>query len=177
MAVLGTARRTGLIQTLVYTMNKAARSFIVLFPLVFFPLPLRATQAVGELSPGAVGNPGPIEMDTGDQWLDAVRAQRQAWEGRRRATRDAFDARRRQHDPWGAFQLESREQQYQQRREAFLDRIEQDREHFRNQGPWQTPAVPEPPDADALPDINPVDAPILYPPLPGWDNRWYYRGY
>lgn len=177
MAVLGTARRTGLIQTLDHTMNKAACSFIILFPLVFPLYPLHVTQAAGKLSPGAADNPGSIEMDTGDQWLDAVRAQRQAWEDRRRATRDAFDARRRQHDPWGALQLESREQQYQQRREAFLDRIEQDRELFRNQGPWRTPAVPEPPDADALPDINPVDAPIHYPPLPGWDNRWYYRGY
>ena len=108
------------------------------------------------------------------QWLDEVRAQRQAWETRRDATRQAMDARRRWVDPWGAAQHEAREREVEQRRQANRDRIELERQFFRSQrpplGPY--PEVPPPPSPTAW------EPPA--PPLPepaGWDNRWYYQGF
>jgi hypothetical protein len=129
-----------------------------------------------------------------DQWLEEVRAQRQAWEERRRAQKEAIDARRRWIDPWGAAQQEAREQEITRRREAFRDQIERDREAFFNQPPWGA-AAPRPDEAtpeQAPPGPGPAagsgpgetaGAPgepspsAPYPPLPGWDNRWYYRGF
>lgn len=126
----------------------------------------------------------PDYSDPLPQWLDEVKAQRQAWEERRRAAKEAVHARRRQHDPWGAAQHEAREQESQRRRDAIIEQFERDRDTF--QAPWagprdQGPPSPQPdtgapqptvPDSTAL---NPAD-PGSYPPS-GWDNRWYYRGY
>lgn len=123
-----------------------------------------------------------------DRWLEEVRAQRQAWEERRRAQKEAMDARRRWIDPWGAAQQEARELEVTRRREAFRDQIERDREAFFNRSPWGS-AAPWPEDAN--PDQTPpAPGPAAgsgpseaaggtppYPPLPGWDNRWYYRGF
>jgi hypothetical protein len=120
------------------------------------------------------------------QWLDEVKAQRQAWEERRRAAKEAIHARRRQSDPWGAAQHEAREQESQRRHDAIIEQFERDRDTFHNPAPWpgprdQGPPPPQPaagapqptaPDSTAL---NPDD-PGRYPPS-GWDNRWYYRGY
>jgi hypothetical protein len=127
--------------------------------------------------------PSAAEPEPLDHWLEEVRAQRRAWEERRRAQKEAMDARRRWIDPWGAAQQEAREQEVNRRREEFRDRIERSREAFLQQPPWGSPSAqgpdgsqpaprdPEAPTEGGLPAIEP------YPPLPGWDNRWYYRGY
>lgn len=146
--------------------------------------PPPGTPGVGE---PAIPPPAVPEDQAADRWLEAVRAQRQAWEERRRATQDAMDARRRQHDA----HQEARQQEHQRRREALLDHIERDREHFLNQGPWQiSPPPPNPPSPPnpANPGHPPApetsgpvapggEVPLAYPPLPGWNNRWYYQGY
>ena len=139
-------------------------------------------QGVHPYRSGAV----PDYPDPLPQWLDEVKAQRQAWEERRRAAKEAVHARRRQNDPWGAAQHEAREQESQRRRDAIVEQFERDRDAFHT--PWpgprdQSPPPPQPqpgavapqptaPDSAAL---NPAD-PSSYPPS-GWDNRWYYRGY
>lgn len=129
--------------------------------------------------------PAPMaaEPEPLEQWLEEVRAQRQGWEERRRAQREAMDARRRWIDPWGAAQQEAREHEVNRRREELRDHIERSREAFLQQPPWgasspqprdaSEPAgrAPEGPADTAPPRVDP------YPPLPGWDNRWYYRGY
>lgn len=124
------------------------------------------------------------------QWLDEVRAQRQAREERRRADKEVRDARRRWIDPWGAAQQEAREQETRRRRNAFFEHIERDREALRNQVPWGFPRDPwqeeatgsqaetplsTPADATGV-SRQPVPNPSPYPPT-GWDNRWYYRGF
>lgn len=90
------------------------------------------------------------------QWLDDVKAQRQAWEARRQATKEAINARRRLNDPWGAAQKEAREKENQRRHDAILEQVERNREAFRNQGPWQDPSRwepgPPPPGYSAQPD-------------------------
>jgi hypothetical protein len=133
---------------------------------------------------GPATEPAPL-----GQWLDEVRAQRRAWEGRRRAAKDAMDAHRRWIDPWGAAQHEAREQETQRRREAFREKIERDREAFRNQVPWGSLYGPWPddsmgflPDDAGAPDTDDTTTGQGAPspaqsPMPGWDNRWYYRGY
>jgi hypothetical protein len=134
--------------------------------------------------------PGPTsEADPMAKWLDEVRAQRRAWEARRRAAKEAIDAHRRWVDPWGAAQHEAREKETERRRQAFREQIERDREIFRNQPPWNSLFDPLdqslgmfPDDRSAL-DSDEATArqDSLSPPseyqLPGWDNRWYYRGY
>ena len=113
------------------------------------------------------------------QWLDDVKAQRQAWEARRQAAKEAINARRRLNDPWGAAQKEAREMENQRRRDAMLEQIERDREAFRNQGPWQggnlwEPGPPPPgysAQSDTAPQLDPV-APAstaLNPPQPAED--------
>lgn len=140
--------------------------------------------------------PGP-HADPLDQWLDEVKAQRRAWEERRRAAKEAVNARRRWTDPWGVAQHEAREKESQRRHDAMLEQIERDRDAFRNQVPWQTPetweAGPPPPSSQPTPHGSQPEAggseqaargataqsptaPPAYPPS-GWDNRWYYRGY
>jgi len=120
------------------------------------------------------------------RWLDEVRAQRRI---RQKPCCAAQEARRRI-DPWGAARQDIREREVQRRHDAFLEHIERDRETFRNQGPWrlrQGPwqeeiaglsATPSPPPADTATGISGYAPPrALTYPLPGWDNRWYYRGF
>lgn len=144
-------------------------------------------------SPTATSNPGiPAQPEPMNQWLDEVRAQRQTREERRRIAKETIDARRRWIDPWGAAQQEAREKENQRRREAFRNQIDQDRDAFRNHVPWYSPQAPwtEPPPSNDLPrqpappgpdnrdtTTGTPDPLFPYPPLPGWDNRWYYRGY
>lgn len=124
------------------------------------------------------------------QWLDEVRAQRQAREERRRAAKEALGARRRWIDPRGAAQQEAWEHETQRRRDAFLEKVERDRKAFRSHAPWgpaptpwreegsrlgpesRSPSIPDTAEAArrALAHEEPY-------PLQGWDNRWYYRGY
>ena len=135
--------------------------------------------------PMPIAEPEPVR-----QWLDEVRAQRQAREERRRADKEARDAHRRWIDPWGAAQKEAREQETRRRRMELMEHVERDRQEFRNWGPWgfrpnpwqekpvRSPAVtPRPKDADAAPAIPLGDPQASSYPLPGWDNRWYYRGF
>lgn len=125
------------------------------------PLP-QAADAEGE----AIGRPAP--------WLDEVRAQRQASEARREATRKAMDTHRRWIDPWGAAQREAREREIGQRRQATRERIEQEREQLRARRPpiAPFPEIPPPP----VPPWGEPQEPFGTEP-PGWDNRWYYQGY
>lgn len=107
------------------------------------------------------------------QWLDEVRAQRQARETRREEARKAMDARHRLIDPWGAAQQEAREREIDLRRQATRERIEQEREQFWSRRPPIT-AFPEP-NQPYLPPWQPT-VPLAAEP-PGWDNLWYYQGY
>lgn len=126
--------------------------------------PILAEDIEGSTAPSQA--PAPV-ADPALPWLDEVRAQRKAVEERRKAAREAIDARRRLSDPWGAAQKEAREDDLRRRRQAHLERMEQEREMFRGQAPDQPPApwpaIPDPPPAPFAP--------------PGWDNYWYYRGY
>jgi hypothetical protein len=165
-----------------------------------FPRPITVPCAV-LLTVSAVGaqEPAPspsapgtshVEQEPVREWLDEVRAQRQAREERRRAQKEAMDARLRWINPWGAAQKEARERETQRRRELFREQIERDRQAFRNQIPWQfeldpwqegishPPAPLPPPLGTDAPDVaGPTDPPASSYPLPGWDNRWYYRGF
>jgi hypothetical protein len=156
---------------------------------------LLATEEPPPAPPSPPATTGvPAEPEPLRQWLEEVRAQRRAWEERRRATKEAFDARRRWMDPWGAAEKEARDKENQRRREELMEHIERERGAFRAgtprwgnpPPPWQeaprSEAPPEPSgDAPAAqegePGSEPPALPPPYPPLPGWDNRWYYRGY
>jgi hypothetical protein len=158
-----------------------------------------ALRHSGEVSEGAAG----VYADPMDEWLEEVKAQRRAWEERRRAAKETMNARRRLTDPWGAAQQEARDKELQRRHDAMIEQFERDREAFRNQVPWPSspsrrdqgpaPAAGQSaPAADASAPIQErIDAPpppaperapqnaansSTYPPS-GWDNRWYYRGY
>ena len=139
----------------------------------------RSPTATNETpSPAPKEGPRPAASISGDPWLDAVRAQRRAWEERRQANRDFLDGYR-PSGPRVSGYGDSHHEEYQRRREALRERIARDRELFFNQVPWQTVPTPEPPKGEGETN-NPAAPPLPpppYPPLPGWDNRWYYRGY
>lgn len=160
--------------------------------------PLLAAEQAMALAPGMPAGMGippgmapdpvvPAQSEPVDRWLEEVRAQRQAWEERRRTNKEAIDARRRWIDPWGAAQKEARDEENRRRRQAFRDKIERERDAFRNQSPWLGPpppwqGPPPPPGLGLGPDGGeltgePSDLLAPHPPLPGWDNRWYFRGY
>jgi hypothetical protein len=167
--------------------SRLRRLAFALFTGVFVAAPTRAQEPPPPPLPPSAGPSA--EPESLDQWLDEVRAQRRAWENRRRAAKEALDARRRWIDPWGAAQHDAREQETQRRRDAFREKIERDREAFRNQAPWGAVYGPMPdesmgflpdditsPDADDATASRGAPSPSQFP-LPGWDNRWYYRGY
>lgn len=147
------------------------------------PTPMRPPSSLGAM---------PSASEPMPQWLDEVRAQRQAREERRRAAKKAIGARRRWIDPWGAAQKEAWEQETQRRRDAFKEKVERDREAFRSQAPWAPTPTPWWDQGTGLvsgpelhsqsnPDTAETTGQTLSPTepfsLPGWDNRWYYRGY
>ncbi|WP_201098240.1 hypothetical protein [Thiocystis minor] len=120
--------------------------------------------------------------DAGSPWLDEVRAQRQAWEARRHETRETYDALRRLHNPRGAAQQDAWNEDVRRQRAERLERIERDREIFRDLGPNLFPyplpgnlplpfSLSEPGSAAHADTGEPMFAP------PGWDNLWYFRGY
>lgn len=119
--------------------------------------------------PSASGYESP---DTSSNWLDEVRAQREAWEARRSAMREQHEQRRRAHHPRGAVQPEAWEEDLRRRRAERQERIEQDREVFRRLGPgawgpyWSV-MEDGAGGAEWAPPVSP----------PGWDNLWYFRGY
>jgi hypothetical protein len=133
--------------------------------------------------------PGAPEAPT--PWLDEVRAQRQAWEERREATRQAYEARRRANNPRGAAVQEAWEEDTRRRRAARMERMAQDREHFRQIGPpepplgqpwgrppWTTDHPPPPPELGANTPVGIPGQPEDHlPNPPGWDNLWYFRGF
>jgi len=167
--------------------RQTRRPIAILLAGLLAALSVAAQESTSTLTTAGTSPAGPEPLH---QWLDEVRAQRQIREERRRAAKEAMDAHRRWIDPWGTAQKEVREQENQRRRKAFMEHIERDRETLRNQipwrfepGPWQQETHPLPaqppssPGADAL-DITGQTASSASPfALPGWDNRWYYRGY
>lgn len=97
----------------------------------------------GEPRPDAQPAAPPPEgaPDPSTRWLNEVRAQRQAWEERRKANRDAFEARRRVVDPRGSAHHEAWEEEVERRREARRQHREQERELFRSLGPSEPLAL------------------------------------
>ena len=158
--------------------------------LVGFIMPMSGIRATDEApaarspaEPPAYGDQ--IGLDAPTPWLDEVRAQRQGWENRRDAARNAFEARRRANNPRAAAQQEAWEDDVRRRRAARLERLEQDRELFRSFGPSQMPLLPwpwttgpaAPPELGSEPVVPapPHEEPLFAPP--GWDNHWYFRGF
>ncbi|WP_147431182.1 hypothetical protein [Thiocapsa rosea] len=140
----------------------------------FFAPIQSVSQTLGDPPPGSAPTP----------WLDEVRAQRQAWEARRDATRNAYEARRWANNPRAAAQQEAWEEDVRRRRAARLERMEQELEIFRSLGPGQPPlpwpwvtGMPTLPEFGSGPATSgtPGDTPIYAPP--GWDNHWYFRGF
>jgi hypothetical protein len=89
-------------------------------------------------------------------WLNEVRAQRHAWEERRKAVREDFEARRRINDPWGAAQKEAWADEVERRRDARRQHLDQERERFRDLGPSHPPTV--------WPDLTDPQNPFTGPP-------------
>lgn len=134
------------------------------------------TRAEVPTDPAAIGIEPP---DRGSPWLDEVRAQREAWESRRSASREYHEQRRRAYHPRGAVQPEAWEEDLRRRRAERQERIEQDREVFRRLGPgaWGPPSTFA---EDERGRIERAETPSSEPPSaypPGWDNLWYFRGY
>jgi len=115
------------------------------------------TPAVGYADAPMEVQPAP-ELTAEQRWLEEVRAQRKAWEARRKAAKSASDTRLRMLDPWGAAKVEAWRKDTETRREALQERADKRREelHARDQAleKWHRQITPH-----------------------GWDNRWYYRGY
>lgn len=105
--------------------------------------------------------------DAHQQWLDEVRAQREAWQAQREAKRKAAEERLRRIAPWGATRLEELERQAESQREAARQRSEQ----FRKSSEARLEAQRQ-----AMDQMRQQPAPLPYTPH-GWDNSWYYRGY
>ncbi|MBK1719814.1 hypothetical protein [Thiocystis violacea] len=124
--------------------------------------------------PAPVGQPHP---DGPDPWLDEVRAQREAWEAERAAARAIHEQRRRINHPRGAARQEAWEEDVRRRRAERQERIERDRELFRDLGPGPLP-IPMPVDPRS-PEEQAERArpggPAVTPP--GWNNLWYFRGF
>jgi len=116
------------------------------------------------------------------RWLDAVRAQRELREERRRTNKAVAEARRRQIDPWGAARQEARQEENRRRREALKDDVERNREELRKRSAWTYPMDPgykgpPPPVPTARADgSGQGHAGPAHPPT-GWDNSWYYRNH
>jgi hypothetical protein len=128
-------------------------------------LPLCATLAQ---TPGPA--PGEPRADPGElPWLDEVRAQREAWEARRKAEKEASDARLRMIDPWGAAHMEAHEREAEARRDAALQRAEQ--RHKKAEAKKEA-------QRQARERWLEERTRIMHPAIPpDWDNPWYYRGY
>lgn len=156
------------------------------------------TTAPAEESGGQIPSDLPA-LDPSTRWLQEVRAQREAWEARRKAARESFGARRSGAGPWGATQ-QAWEEEVERRREVRRQQREQERELFRSLGPSEPPPPwlegigrPGGPPGDPLTTDHPSRA-VPQPQVPGvvypprapssgpyspqdWDNLWYYRGY
>ena len=174
-------------------MTQRLQRLVLFLGAVVFAVPAAPAQEPVMPPPPRPMLPAPTEPEGVQQWLDEVRAQRRAREERRRAAKEARDARRRLIDPWGAAQMEARAEQHKRRRDAFREEIDRKREALRSQAPWATPPSrwPEAPkestalesstDSGTVPEPlepeEPGNSRHPYLPLPGWDNRWYYRGY
>lgn len=112
-------------------------------------------------------------------WVDEVRAQREAWEARRDAARQAHETRLRLNNPRGAAHRDAWAEELRQRRQEQQEWIDQERSRFIPPGPAPFTALgtrpaektEEPPAPSELPLGEP-----LFPP-PGWNNLWYFRSY
>ena len=110
-------------------------------------------------------------------WMDEVRAQREAWEARRDAARQAHEARLRLNNPRGAAQRDAWTEELRQRRQERQEWIDQERSRFRPPAPGPFSALGTTPTEKppATPGAAPRGEP-LFPP-PGWNNLWYFRSY
>lgn len=159
--------------TIPYFTPRGASRYLITHPVLLVALlcltgirPILALDDDGEQGIDA-NPPGASPLP---QWLDEVRAQRQAREARREEARKALDARHRLIDPWGAAQHEAREREFELRRQSNRERIEQEREQF-----WsRRPPFPGPLPSTPIP-WQPGFPTAAEPP--GWDNRWYFQGY
>ncbi|NEV61494.1 hypothetical protein [Thiorhodococcus minor] len=114
------------------------------------------------------------ETPPASPWLEEVRAQRRAWEARRKAARDEFEARRRTNNPRASARQEAWQEDLRQRRAQRQERIDQERELFRSLGPTP-PAAPAPGEQGGEGSYPAPGDPMLKPP--GWDNLWYFRSF
>lgn len=144
---------------------------------------------VSDAGEGSENQPAVQELPASyTQWLEEVRAQRQAWEAHRQQARGAMEARRRWIDPWGAEQRDAMEKRAEQRREAARNFAERQRETRHQPSIWRYPyggsLPPDHPtdspypgagDSEPFPGQTDSPPPPSYPP--GWNNPWYYRGY
>lgn len=142
----------------------------------FLMLLLWNGSTASQVAPAArAGSHAPADWSQGGEasnpWLDAVRAQRRAWEARRDAAREELTARRRLHNPRGSARQEAWEDDLRQRRAERQERIDQERELFREFG--SQPPAAEPPGPAGLQDGTKG---LLFAP-PGWNNLWYFRGF
>jgi len=145
--------------------------------LVSAALSLLVAPAMAEPAAEAGQSQSPLP-----EWLEAVRAQREGLQQlpRREGQRD-----------WAARSEAARQRQVERRADWERQRkkrralIDLERELFRNYGPWLEPLAPggltdgRTPPAPADDDSDRVDVqpPHRHRQPPGWDNRWYYRGW
>ncbi|NEX20366.1 hypothetical protein G3480_08605 [Thiorhodococcus mannitoliphagus] len=161
----------------------ALRPRLTAWPAII-ALGIASASLLGVARAESTDDPGaPLQDDwmgaaeTASPWLDEVRAQRHAWELRRKAAREEFEARRRRNNPRASARQEAWEEGLRQRRAERQERIEQERELFRSLGPTppthSTPPPPSDPGNDS--PSPPQPDPMLKPP--GWNNLWYFRGF
>jgi hypothetical protein len=102
-------------------------------------------------------------------WLDEVKAQREAWEHRRHAAKEAAEMRRRHLDPWGSARLDAQERSSEARRQQARQHIEQQR---------QSAEAQMDANRQAMDKFWREREQLLQGYRPnGWNNPWYYRGY
>ena len=134
-------------------MNTTTRCSLALMGMVC----LIVTDAMSaDTATPSTGSPAYTYPSTPLNYLDAVRAQRQALlDQRRREAKEAVKARRKYLDPWGEAQREARLNEIEQRRRSLDEMAEQHREQIEQMR------------RDRIRDIYPY-TPDYY----GWGNPW-----
>jgi hypothetical protein len=142
-------------------------------------LSLLAAPVTAEPDPEV--DPGPPSFS---KWLEAVRAQRQGLRQRRpRDQEPDRPALRGPVQPWK--RKADRQADWMRQRQSRRALMDMERELFRNYGPWLEPLSPTPPTdgprvgvpTDDRPDSSDAAVQPDRRHPPGWDNRWYYRGW
>ena len=129
---------------------------------------LTAPLAIGDENAPSTGSE-PALQPRHTQWLDEVRAQREAWEAQRKAARQASNARLRMFDPWGAAQLNALDRESESHRRAARNRSEQ----FRRSSEAKAEAQRQ-----AMEWRREERGKRLWQYTPyGRDDSWFYGGY